>query len=233
MGGKKVEYTLSDDLARLCLPQELKDAYRTLAWINSICALFLAVGLVGLKEPPVIKKDLTEVVDPVPVVFTPPEEQPKPTVEEKQEEPEQVQATDVETVQVVTIVAPADAKVAFPVEVKGPVMVAKEARLATPPPLVNTPPPSRPQQFIPNASNDAGSYPPPLYPTSAQRSKSQGTVMVEIKVDPTGTITSVAVQKSSGFSILDEAAMSVVKNRWRFPPGPARWLVWPCEFKLR
>src|SRR5689334_304999 len=83
-------YNLTDDLARLCLPQEWTDSCRTLAWVNSICFLFLVVGLVGLKAPKVLHKPLTEIVDTVPVIFTPPEETPKtePEVKEPDEQPQ-------------------------------------------------------------------------------------------------------------------------------------------------
>jgi TonB family protein len=56
--------------------------------------------------------------------------------------------------------------------------------------------------------------------------------MVEIKVDPTGAVTSAEVFKTSGYTVLDEAAIDVVKNRWRFPAGPERLFHWPCIFQL-
>src|SRR6266404_7207036 len=100
-GGQK--YTLSSDLARLSLPAEYKDQYRTLAWVNSICFLFLAIGIVGLKSPKVVVRPISEIVETVPVVFIPPEEQHKL---ETQPEPDEPQPdTPVEAPQVVTIVA--------------------------------------------------------------------------------------------------------------------------------
>src|SRR5438552_18320923 len=79
-------YALSSDLARLCLPAEFKDSYRKLAWVNSICFLFLVIGLLGLKAPRVVQRPLTQVEEPVPVVFTPPEQQPKMQPETRTEE---------------------------------------------------------------------------------------------------------------------------------------------------
>jgi hypothetical protein len=135
------QYELSDDLAKLCLPQEWKDSNRTLAWVNSICFLFLVVGLIGLRPPKVIHKALSEVVEAVPVIFTPPEEQPKAEPEAKPDE-EQPQDTPTEAPQVVSIVAAADpTSVAFAVPVQGAVAVAPAAHLATPPPPANQPPP--------------------------------------------------------------------------------------------
>ena len=226
-------YQLSDDLARLCLPQEFKDSYRTLAWVNSICALFLLIGLVGLKPPKVVVRQISKPEDVVPVIFTPPEEPPKaePEMAKPDEPPPPDTPTDVP--QVAAVLAAADpTTVAFAVPVQGAVAIAPQAHLASPPPLV-THMPTGPTRFNPNAGNaDGGSYPPPMYPPIAERNHYEGTVTIEIMVDPVGQITSTKVQKSSGFSVLDEAALEVVKKRWRFPQGQNRWLVWSCVFKF-
>lgn len=224
-------YQLSDDLARLCLPQEFKDAARALAWVNSICALFLAIGLVGLKAPEVVQRPLSEVTEVVPVIFTPPEDQPKPEPEVKPDEP-QPPDTPLDTPQVITVAAVVDSPaVAFSVPVQGAVAVASSPRFASPPPPGNYVAP-RPTKFNPNAT-DGGSYPPPDYPSFALRNRYQGTVTIELTVDASGAVTSLKVQKTSGFTILDDAALKVVKNRWRFPPGGPRYYYWPCTFQIQ
>ena len=224
-------YHLSDDLARLCLPQEWKDSYRTLAWVNSICFLFLVVGLVGLKAPRVIQKPLTEISEPVPVVFTQPEEPPKTEPEPKQEE-EQPQDAPADTPQVAAVVAAADpTSVAFAVPVQGAVAIAPAAHLATPPPPANQAPP-RAVQFNPTTAG-GGSFPDPHYPAIAMRNHYQGTVIVEFVVDEAGRLTSVKVQKSSGFPVLDEEALETVKNRWRFMPGKPGYFYKPFAFQLQ
>src|SRR5882724_2909204 len=102
-GGAAHDYSLTSDLARLSLPAEYRDQYRTLAWVNSICALFLIIGIVGLKAPNVHVRQIAPVVEALPVVLTPPEEQPKP---ETQPEPDETpQDAPTEAPQVVTIVA--------------------------------------------------------------------------------------------------------------------------------
>ena len=74
------EYTLHSDLAKFCLPSAANDPNRKYGWANSICFLFLVIGLIGLKSPELITKQLTPVTDIVPVIFTPPpEEQPPPS----------------------------------------------------------------------------------------------------------------------------------------------------------
>lgn len=227
-------YQLSDDLARLCLPQEFKDSYRNLAWVNSICALFLIIGVVGLKAPRVITKPLSEISEPVPVVLVQPEEQPKPVPQETTEEPETTTDQPVETPQVVTVVAPANAaNVAFAVPVQGAVAVASQVRYATPPPPINSQQQSAPKvtRFNP-ATSDGGYYPAPAYPAAALRNRYQGTVNITFTVDEMGKVLDAKVDKTSGFTMLDNAALEAV-GRWRFPPGPLRLYEWPCVFKMQ
>jgi periplasmic protein TonB len=227
-------YKLSDDLARLCLPQEFKDSYRKLAWANSICALFLIVGVVGFKPQKVIHKPLSEISDPVQLVFTPPEDQPKPEVLVQQEEPDEARQEAVDMPQVVAIVAAADsANVAFSVPVQGAVVVAPAAHLAAPPPPITHQAPSQPVKFNPNTATDGGSYPPPQYPASALRNRQQGSVTVDIVVDASGQVSVARLQKSSGTPSLDQAALDVVKQRWRFPPGALRNYYWVCTFQMQ
>ena len=225
------DYALSSDLARLSLPAEYVDTYRNLAWTNSICFLFLVIGLTGLKAPRVIHKPLIQVTEAVPVIFTPPEDQPKPEPEVQPDEPTP-QDAPLDTPQVITVAAPADAPVAFAVPVQGAVAIAKEARFASPPPPV-THAPTGPTKFDPNAK-DGGRYPGPKYPTLAEAHQYQGTVTLEILVDESGKITSVKVRKTSGYSILDDAALKTVRDAWRFPPtGAPRDLLWDCIFQLQ
>ena len=193
--------------------------------------MFLVVGLVGLRPPRVIHRPLSEMVESVPVIFTPPDEPPKAEPEAKPDE-EQPQETQADTPQVVTVVAVADSSsVAFSVPVQGAVAVAQEARMATPPPPVDQAP-ARAVQFNPNAAG-GGSFPDPRYPSIALRNKYQGTVIIEFSVDESGRLISVKVQKSSGFPVLDEEAMETVKNRWRFAPGKPGYFFKPFTFQLQ
>ena len=78
---------------------------------------------------------------------------------------------------------------------------------------------------------------PPKYPISALKNKQQGTVLLEIKVSVEGEPRSVIIEKSSGFEMLDEAAIAAVKQ-WKFIPArrgssvvEANVIV-PIKFKL-
>lgn len=58
----------------------------------------------------------------------------------------------------------------------------------------------------------------PAYPETAVPGREQGAVVVAALVRPDGTVRRVALQKSSGFSDLDDAAMNAV-NGWKFVPA--------------
>ena len=69
------------------------------------------------------------------------------------------------------------------------------------------------------------------YPEEAQKTKTTGSGVYEIRIDRAGTPTAVKVVKSSGSAVLDKAAMTAFK-RWRFKPGifqsvriPVSWSV--------
>ncbi|MCD6486882.1 MAG: energy transducer TonB, partial [Syntrophobacterales bacterium] len=57
--------------------------------------------------------------------------------------------------------------------------------------------------------------PPPVYPPIAKRKGYEGTVLLSVKILANGTVDKLRVKKSSGYSILDRAAIKTVK-KWRF-----------------
>lgn len=62
------------------------------------------------------------------------------------------------------------------------------------------------------------SNPEPPYPVLARRRRQEGVVLLSVRVDASGKPEVVAIQTSSGFRALDDAAMAAVKN-WEFEPG--------------
>jgi protein TonB len=60
--------------------------------------------------------------------------------------------------------------------------------------------------------------PKPLYPLAAKRRGMQGQVLLEVTVDTAGTASKVIVKQSSGFRILDKAAVKAVAS-WKFVPA--------------
>lgn len=61
--------------------------------------------------------------------------------------------------------------------------------------------------------------PPPPYPGPALRARQQGTVLLRIVVDETGTPVEVEVERSSGHRALDRAAVDYALRQLRFRPA--------------
>lgn len=233
--GSAPEYHLHSDLAKLCLPQTFQDAHKKLAWINSICLLFLIVGLVGLKQQRIIQKPLSSPTEVVPVIFTPPEETPPdqpPPKPDETEPPPPDQISDQPAV--VTLVAPNPAAVAFPVVVKGPVAIAPTHNLisAPPPPSKQQVAPPKPSLFNSRAAS-GGRYPDPSYPRVELLARHEGKVMLYVIVGSNGEPTSVTVRDSSGWPTLDRHAAKWVEENWRWVPGETRHYLVPVIFQIR
>ncbi len=83
-----------------------------------------------------------------------------------------------------------------------------------------------------------GNNPRPEYPRTAREAGWEGTVILQVLVLPDGTAGNVMLHKTSGYSILDEAALSAVKG-WQFVPAmdgnfPVQSMVrMPVRFDLR
>ena len=97
---------------------------------------------------------------------------------------------------------------------------------------------------LPNPSDHSGSNVgllytnQPVYPHIARESGWEGTVIVRVVIQPDGRTGDVLVRKSSGYPLLDEAAVEAV-HTWRFTPArdghiPIRSLVdIPINFDLK
>lgn len=119
------------------------------------------------------------------------------------------------------------AATARPAPVASPVSAASSARPAPAPPIT---PPKFDAAYLHN--------PAPDYPLEARRVREEGTVMLRVEVSPEGRALTVLVDHSSGWRLLDVAAMSAVR-RWRFVPARqgsdpvAAWVLVPIQFELR
>jgi protein TonB len=89
------------------------------------------------------------------------------------------------------------------------------------------------------AHADYGNNPPPLYPAIARRREQQGTVTIRVLVGIDGLVQRAEIAESSGFDVLDDAAIETVRRRWRFVParqgGTAieSWVLVPIRFALK
>jgi periplasmic protein TonB len=118
-----------------------------------------------------------------------------------------------------------------PTEPPRPVPMA--LRLDAPPPVVSAPavlpfttpglppPPPAPVATGPVRVADldakALTIVPPKYPLESRRKREQGTVVLAVTLDPSGSVADLGVASSSGFDRLDRAAMDAVR-RWRWSP---------------
>jgi protein TonB len=64
------------------------------------------------------------------------------------------------------------------------------------------------------------SNPKPDYPPDARRQRQEGVVVVNVEVEADGRAGDVNVSRSSGFPLLDDAAVRAVR-RWLFEPARA------------
>ena len=64
----------------------------------------------------------------------------------------------------------------------------------------------------------SGNNPRPEYPRTAREAGWEGTTILQILVMPDGTAGSVTLHKTSGYAVLDDAALNAVKS-WRFIPA--------------
>ena len=82
------------------------------------------------------------------------------------------------------------------------------------------------------------SYTLPEYPPSELRAGHEGTVYLDLMVQPDGRIGEVRIKTSTGFPRLDEAAISHVKRTYRLTPAMedgkpvAGWVTLPVVFRI-
>jgi len=136
-----------------------------------------------------------------------------------------------------------------------PVITRRPEPAVVPPPPKPVAAPARPARPKPAVSKAAAVAPPkpsgpafvearptsnrpPHYPELARRNGWQGLCMVRVRVGADGRPGGVSVARSSGYGILDQAALTAVK-RWKFSPRMVRGVASastvevPVNFSLR
>lgn len=101
-------------------------------------------------------------------------------------------------------------------------------------------PPVRPgtsASTVQTARPDYQSNPAPPYPSRARRRGYEGTVTLKVLVDREGRVADLKVHDTSGYGMLDRAALRAVRD-WRFIPGKKgdehieMWVMVPVRFEL-
>ena len=221
---------LKSELAQFCLPASNRDPNRRLAWVNSICILFLLIGLAGggnavvkIKNPPPLEEVVPAIVEPL----------PPPRANAEQPKPEENPEPKAEAPQVV-VVTPDAPSINFSVPTVGNLVVPNAVALAPPAEPMKTVTPLRNLSTVIETTGKGGDRPEPQYPELAKQMGQQGRVVIAFTVDESGRIINASVKESSGFPILDRSALESVKRHWVFPPGaPNRLFEGPINYVLR
>jgi len=204
---------LKDELARLCLPSANRDPNRKLAWINSICILFLLIGIFGAASATVSTKPVpaVEEIAPIAIETPPPPQTVTPTPNENQNE-QQPSAPNV------VVVVPNAPNISFSVPTIGN-LVAPAAMAQAPPlnPMEHVEPVTQLARI--SNTGSGGSRPSPPYPEIAKNTGEQGTVTVQMTADSNGRIASLQLTHSSGFPVLDRATEDFIRRHWTLPSG--------------
>lgn len=131
-------------------------------------------------------------------------------------------------------------------------------QLAAPPPLYVPPPevnvaiPPPPQSTAPSVVTTVAPITPaptavartqphvdlahssqPDYPAEARRLGEQGSLVLQVLVEPDGRVSDSKLVQSSGFPVLDQAALAGVKTNYRFAPGTVDGKPQPMWFTFR
>lgn len=91
--------------------------------------------------------------------------------------------------------------------------------------------------MLPSTSADYLSNPAPPYPRQSKRMGEEGTVVIRVLITAEGRAEKAEIRTSSGYTRLDDTALSTVKA-WRFVPGKrngtpeAMWFNVPIRFVL-
>lgn len=218
--GAGADYVLNSDLAQYCLPQSGRDEVRPLAWANALALLFVFIGLLGLRGPVFVIRDLPKVEEPTPpVILNQPDEPPPATDVQLEQPPENLPEVTAAPV-VMAVLNPES--VSFAVPTVGPVQIVESGRYASPAPAApatyRPPTPSFTNIRIGGNEFRRQDFKPP--DALFQRGQS-GTATLLIVVGEDGKPTEVTVEKGTGYPELDRYCVDQVK-RWVADAGPVR-----------
>ena len=198
---------------------------------NYVLLGVLVILLHGLALVAYINRDQTSTIAPekheVAIEFIKPEITPPPPIVEPPPPPKVQKVTPpskpvaaLRTAPAEDNVKPSDIAIAENTEathISGPAVAAPGPTVAEAPPA---PPAPKIEEPVTEATANAAylNNPKPDYPSAAARQGWGGTVTLRVRVLADGHAESVAVKKSSGRKVLDDAAIAAVKN-WTFVPS--------------
>lgn len=179
--------------------------------MNSVCFVFLLIGILGARRGLVVVKPVPPLAEIIPVIVEP-SAPPPPTAEKKPVDDAKPE------VQPVAVVLPQMPNIHFSVPTVGSLVVP--ANLAVAPPLEPMQSRTAVAQIDSVGSTGAGGdRPQPPYPKIALEAGEQGAVTLTLTSDAAGNVVSVVVKETSGFPLLDRSAADFIKRRWHLPTG--------------
>jgi protein TonB len=202
-------YELRDDLARLCLPAAQVDPDRQLAWVNSICLLFLLIGILGARRSVIDIPPLPALQQIIPVIVEPDTLPPQPAEQKRTADEVRTDAPPV------AVVLPTLPNINFSVPTIGTLVAA--ASMAAAPPLEPLLAAARINSV--GSTGAGGDRPQPPYPAIALEEAEQGAVTLSLAGDAAGNVLSADVKQSSGYPVLDRSTVDFVKRHWHLPAG--------------
>ena len=206
------EYELGSTLARLGLRATEADPNRKLAWVNSICILFLLIGIGGSRPAASRIKPLPP-MDEVNAVIVEPLPPPPQVPADQQRLAQQSNEAKPDTPQVV-VVTPESPSINFSVPTIGNVVVPNGIAVAPPEAPLKPVTPLRSVPSVLNNTGSSGERPQPPYPKIALDQGQQGLVKLRMTVDEAGLIQTIELAQSSGSPVLDHSALEFVKRHW-------------------
>lgn len=217
------KYELKSELARLCLPEASRDAERKFGWMNSICALFLLIGIFGrpltVSIGPVSSpaEVLPTMLEPVAQPPSAPMREATSAEESEPAKPDFAPVVVVSNLPSINISVPAIGDLVVPAAMA----VAPEVVPVAKPVPKTVSHPETPVLATPQLNNTGtgGERPYPPYPPAALERRQQGTVVLTMEVDALGAITRIDIKASSGYAILDHSTLEFVQRNWKVPPG--------------
>ena len=72
-----------------------------------------------------------------------------------------------------------------------------------------------------------------FYPEEARRQGIEGEALVLLIIDPSGNVVAARIEQSSGYRILDDAALSAVRSLRSLPADAPQQSLLPVRFRLR
>jgi protein TonB len=200
----------------------------------------LVLGLVGVvfpyarpvapkKPEPVLKAEMLQVeltTEPLPPILQTPSASPA--------QPPALREIPVNLPEIPPLTAVAEpTAVAFSLPVEGPVAIVEPAKASfAAAPIVEPKRIVAPPVQVLTYGQGEGRQPAPEYPFRARREGQEGAVGIRFSVGENGRVLAAEAVQPSPWKLLNDAALRVVQERWRFSQGAVRLYEVSIRFQL-